>query len=107
VAKSLRLAVTIMIVEVLILLGAIVPCQFEKTLPVGDSILILTFRERLIARVAEEVEVEAGLRVLEGAQSKHAKNLLVVLQGLLSILDTKHGVVLDHQLQILEDQQEW
>jgi hypothetical protein len=96
VAESLRLAVTIMIVEVLVFLGAIVPCQFEKTLPMGNGILILAFRERLIARVSEEVEVEAGLRVLKGSQSRHAKNLLVVLQGLLSILDTKHGVVLAH-----------
>lgn len=94
VAKALGLAVTVMVLEVLFLFRAVVPCQLEETLTVSDGLVVLALREGLIARVAEEVEVEASLRVLQGAESRHAEDFLVVLQGLFGILDTKHSVVL-------------
>jgi hypothetical protein len=93
VSKALGLAVTVMILEVLLLFGAVVPCQLKETLTVSDGVVILALREGLIARVAEEVEVEASLRVLQGAESRHAEDFLVVLQGLFGIFDTKHSVV--------------
>jgi hypothetical protein len=96
VAKALGLTVTIVVLEVLVLLGAVVPSQFEQALSVSNGIVVLTLREGLVARVAKEVEVEASLGVLKGAESRHAKDFLVVLQGLLGILDAKHGVVLVH-----------
>jgi hypothetical protein len=65
-AKALGLAVAVVVVKALVLLGTIVPCQLEKTLPVA-SILILTLGERLIAGIAKEVKVEASFTVLNGA----------------------------------------
>lgn len=65
-AETLGLTVTIMVVEALVLLGTIVPCQLEKTLPVA-SILILTLWEGLITRIAKEVKVEASFGILHGA----------------------------------------
>jgi hypothetical protein len=65
-AKALGLTVAIVVMKALVLLGTIVPCQLKKTLPVA-SVFVLTLRERLIARIAKEVKVEASFAILNGA----------------------------------------
>jgi hypothetical protein len=94
VTKALGLTVTVVVLEVLFLLCAIVPSQLKETFSLSNGIIVLALGERVVARVAKEIEVETSLRVLKGAKPRHAKDFLVVLQGLFSILDTKHSVVL-------------
>lgn len=94
VTETLGLLVAVVVAKVLVVLGSIVPGQLKKTLATGNVALVLALGERLVPRVAQEVEVEAGVRVLKGSEKSHAENILVVREGLLGILDADHCVVL-------------
>ncbi|KAI6760727.1 hypothetical protein HG530_009587 [Fusarium avenaceum] len=105
-SKALGLAVAIVVVKALVLLGTIVPCQLEKTLPVA-CILILPLGERLITRIAKEVKVEASsailnvisgnnlnpvtIRVKHKGNVSHAAVTELLLELVTSILDSLAG----------------
>ena len=64
-AKALRLVVAIVVLEIGIFLGPIVPCQLKYTFPVSgwvDAVRGL-FVDRLISRVSKEIEIEFISRV--------------------------------------------
>lgn len=86
--EALGLGIPIMIFEICIVLGAVVPCEFEKALAVGLGGRVG------IAGVAEEVEVEFVVRVFVCAEEAHAHGFLVEGEGFLGGLDAEHGVVL-------------
>jgi hypothetical protein len=91
VTEALGLRVAVVVLEALVLLGAVVPGELEETFVVGGE---AAFGHALGAGVAEEVQVEAGGLLLDRAEKGHTHSLLVELEGLLGILDTDHGVVL-------------
>lgn len=91
-AKALRLIVAVVVREVLLLFGAVVPGQLENTLAVGLALSLLG--QASDAGVGEEVEVEAVGLVVVLADEAHAKHVLVELERLLNVLDAEHGVVL-------------
>lgn len=91
-AETLRLVISVVVREALILLGTVVPGQLEDALAVGLAITLL--RQASDTGVGEEVKVEAVGLVLVLANEGHAEGLLVELEGLLDILDAEHGMVL-------------
>lgn len=96
-AKALGLVVAVVVLEGLVLFGAIVPGQLQETLALallGRSVL----GQALGNRVRQEVQVEAGSLGLVLADQAHAQRLLVKLERLFNVLDAKHGVVLLHSV---------
>lgn len=91
VTESLRLVVAVVVLEALVLFGAIVPRQLQETLALGREAV---FGNALLAGVAQKVEVEAGRLLLHLAEQRHAQRLLVELETLFCVLDADHGVVL-------------
>ena len=91
VTEALGLRVAVVVLEALVLFGAVVPGELEETFVVGSE---AAFGHALGSGVAEEVQVEAGGLLLEGTEKCHAHSLLVELEGLLGVLNTDHGVVL-------------
>lgn len=65
VAESLRLVVAVVVLEALVLLGAVVPRQLEQALALGREAV---GRHALVAWVAQEVQVEAGGLLLDLAE---------------------------------------
>lgn len=90
-AEALGLRVAVVILEVLVLLGTVVPREFEQALIVARELVL---GEAPLARVAQEVQVELGGGLLDGAEQLHAEHLLVELERLLGVLDPDHRVVL-------------
>lgn len=90
--ESLWLVIAIVVAETLILLGAVIPGQFQDTFAVSSAVLW----KALLSWVAQEVEGEAGIRVAAFAEERHAHDLLVEFERLLSILNPDHCVV--HQV---------
>jgi hypothetical protein len=93
-AKPLRLAVAVVILEVLVLLGSIIPRQLQQALAVSRARALS--RNALLARIAQEVEVETSRLRFVLAEQRHAEHLLVELERLLGVLDPQHGVVLPY-----------
>ncbi len=91
VAKALRLRVPIVILEVFVFLGSVVPCQLQQPLPVGRAREVVAGRG-VGGGVAKEKQGE-GIGFV-GAQERHSENLLIVLQARVGVLDPDHGVVL-------------
>lgn len=87
-AEPLGLGIAVMVFEIRVVFGAVVPGEFEEALAVG-----LGGRVR-VAGVAEEVEVEFVVGVFVRAEEAHAHGFLVEGQGFLGGLDADHGVVL-------------
>lgn len=90
-AEALRLVVATVVLEVLVLFGAIVPGQLQKSLAVAR---LAVLGQALRARVGEEVEVEAGRLRLVGPDEGHSHDVLVELERLFGVLDADHGMVL-------------
>ncbi len=90
-SEALRLVVTIVICEALVLLGAIIPRQLQEALLQRREPV---FRHALGARVAEEIQIKPGSSLLVGAEERHAENLLIELERLFRVLDPDHRVVL-------------
>lgn len=89
-AKALGLVVTVVVLEVGVLLSAVVPGEFKKTLAVPA---VAISRNALLAGITQEVKVKATLGVFHSAEEGHAQNVLVELERLLNVLDSQHGVV--------------
>ena len=77
-----------MIFEVGFFLGSVIPGQFEKTFAVG-----LRGRRRG-ASVAEKVQVEFVVWVLDRVDVGHAHGFLVEFEGFLGVFNADHCVVL-------------
>lgn len=92
-AKTLRFGVAIMVNLALLFFSAVVPGQLQQTFPLGNGVLRILLNARVGGRITQEVEVEASILVLRGANPGHTQDLLVELQAGLGILDTDHGVV--------------
>ena len=96
--KSLRLIISIVILEIGILLSTIIPCQLQKTLTVScrvDSVRRCC-RNALLARITKEVEVEFRICILACSEQGHAEDVLVELEGFLVVFDPDHGMVLEY-----------
>lgn len=94
--ETLRLLVAVMVAKVLVLFGSVVPGQFKKTLAISDILVgqVASLLDRVLARVAEEVEVEACIGILDLLHQGHSEDFLVVFERLFGILDADHGVIL-------------
>lgn len=92
VAEALRFAVAVVVRESLVLFSAIVPGQFKEAFTIAGLAFL---GDALGSGIAKEVEVESCVGRLVGSEEGHAQDLLVKLEGLLRILDTDHGVVLE------------
>lgn len=92
-AESLRFSVTVVVNRTLLLLRAVVPGQFQQSLPFRDGIPDPLLDLGVGCRVTQEVQVELVVRVLGGADQGHAHGFLVELQAGLGILDPQHGMV--------------
>lgn len=79
-----------MIYFALLLLGPIVPGQLQQALPLHHRGVLW---ERVGASVSQEVQVKAGLRVLNDTNQGHPHDLLVELDARLGRFDSDHGVV--------------
>lgn len=90
VSESLWLIITIVVLESLVALSSVVPCQLQDTLAAGLGVWSGWVGAVV---VAEEVEVEFGVWVLGGAKELHAHDLLVEEQRAAGALDANHGVV--------------
>lgn len=76
-AEALGLVISIVIGKVLVVLSAVVPGKLEESLTaVSDAICLDT----LLSWVAEEVQIELGLWVLNCAQERHAQSILVEVE---------------------------
>ena len=89
--KALRLVVAVVVLEGLVLFGAVVPGELEQTLAVAR---LFVARQALVGRVGEEIQIEAGSFGLVLANQGHTKSVLVKLERLFNVLDAKHGMVL-------------
>jgi hypothetical protein len=78
-----RIAVAVVDLVIGVVLGAVVVRQLDKTLAIPD---IVAMRRRLGRVVAQEVEVELGVRERELLEESHAE-VFVELDRLLGILD--------------------
>jgi len=87
-AKTLRLIVAIVVLEVLILLRPIIPSQLQNTLTIR-LLRVLA----LEVDIGQKVQVELRILVLTRPDERHTHDILVELQTLLRILDTDHAVV--------------
>ncbi len=76
--------------------SAIIPGQFEQALSVRDGIDAIgrLLRHASEARVAEKVQVEAVVGVLDPAHERHAHDVAVEAQRPLGRLHPQHRVVL-------------
>lgn len=89
--KAPRVLVAIVVLELGVLLGAVVPRELQQALLARREPVR---RHALGAGVAQEVQAEAGRRGLVGPEQRHAQHLLVELERLLGVLDADHRVVL-------------
>lgn len=89
--KALRLLVAVMVPELGVLLGAVVPRELQQALLAPREPVR---RHALGPGVAQEVQVEPGRLGLVGPEQRHAQHLLVELERLLGVLDADHRVVL-------------
>jgi hypothetical protein len=90
---SLRLVVTVVILDAVVALRAVVVRQLENTLAISDRVNAVCRLLGSLGTVAEEVECEAGLLLFRSALEGHAHDVPVEFERLLSILDSDHGVV--------------
>lgn len=90
-AKALGLLISAVVLEGRILLGAIVPSELEDSLAVAGLVVLCW---AILAFEAEEVQVEPCTGCLVCSEEFHANDVLIELERLLSVLDTKHSVVL-------------
>lgn len=87
VTKSLRFCVSVVVDTALLFFRAVVPGQLKQTFPASHRVLGILLHVGIGLGVTQEVEVEAIVLVLRGAQQGHAHDLLVELQASLGRLD--------------------
>lgn len=85
--EALGRGVAVVIHGTILLLGAIIPSQFQQSLHVRG------FAVRGDLCISQEVQIKLGIRVLDCANQGHTHRLLVEFETGLGILDTQHGVV--------------
>lgn len=87
------LIVAVVVLDTVIALGAMVPCELKNTLAISNRVDAICRLLRRLGTVAEEVESEASLVLLRSALQCHAHCFLVEFERLLSVLDSDHSVI--------------
>lgn len=93
VAKALRLIVAVVVLEVLLVFGAMVMSQFEQPFDLRLRTRIALARLWYSGTVAQKVQRKASARVVRGALERHAHDILIESQRPFGILDADHGVI--------------
>lgn len=90
---SLWLIVTVVVLDAVVALRAVVVRQLKDALAISDRIDTVCRLLRGLRTVAEEIKSETSLLLFRSALKGHTHDVLVEVERLLSILDSDHGVV--------------
>lgn len=96
--KSLRFVIPVVVLEVLVLLGSVIPSQLHDALTVHDRVSLergapLAFTSFPGAAIPQKVEIEFIFRKLEAVEEAHPEDGAVEAQRHFRVFDADHSMV--------------